>query len=167
MLTQEQDVDVKALYKQGWSISAIARHLDRDRKTIRGYVNGEREPGQRKPAGPDVFAPFERYVRSRLGEDPHLWATTLFDEVVALGYPRAYQSFTREVRQRDLRPDCVACSGVGGRATPHIPPRRIRDPVGLAGVPRPAVGTRRQGEPARGRCRTRAAAEGCSPRVFG
>jgi transposase len=75
MLTQEEDVDVKALYKQGWSISAIARHLDRDRKTIRGYVNGEREPGQRKPAGPDVFAPFERYVRSRLGEDPHLWAT--------------------------------------------------------------------------------------------
>lgn len=120
MLTQEEDVDANALYKQQWSISAIARHLGRDRKTIRAYVNGEREPGKRKPPGPDVFAPFESYVRARLGEDPHLWASTLFDEIVALGYPRAYPSFTREVRDRKLRPDCVACSGVGGRATTEI-----------------------------------------------
>src|SRR5680860_854639 len=120
MLTQEEDVEAKAFYKQGWSISAIARHLGRDRKTIRAYVNGKRESGKRQPAGADVFAPFESYVRARLGEDPHLWATTLFDEVVALGYPRAYPSFTREVRARNLRPDCVACSGVGGRATTEI-----------------------------------------------
>ena len=89
MLTQEEDVEASALYKQGWTISAIARHLDRDRKTIRAYVRGDREPGNRAPAGPDVFAPFEPYVRARLAEDAHLWATTLFDEVVALGYPRA------------------------------------------------------------------------------
>ena len=120
MLTQEEDVEASALYKQGWTISAIARHLDRDRKTIRAYVRGDREPGNRAPAGPDVFAPFEPYVRARLAEDAHLWATTLFDEVVALGYPRAYPSFTREVRVRGLRPDCVACSGVGGRATTEI-----------------------------------------------
>jgi hypothetical protein len=31
---------------QGWSISAIARHLGRDRKTIRAYLDGERTPGQ-------------------------------------------------------------------------------------------------------------------------
>jgi transposase len=113
-------VEASALYKQGWSISAIARHLGRDRKTIRAYVNGDRQPGERQPAGPDVFAPFEPYVRARFAEDPHVWATALFDEVVALGYPRAYQSFTREVRVRGLRPDCAACSGVGGRATTEI-----------------------------------------------
>lgn len=47
MLTQEEDVEASALYKQGWTISAIARHLGRDRKTVRAYVNGEREPGKR------------------------------------------------------------------------------------------------------------------------
>jgi hypothetical protein len=35
MLTQEDDIDIHALRRRGWSISAIARHVGRDRKTIR------------------------------------------------------------------------------------------------------------------------------------
>ncbi len=35
MLTQGDDVEAHALAGRGWSISAIARHLERDRKTIR------------------------------------------------------------------------------------------------------------------------------------
>lgn len=35
MLTQEDDVDVHALRRRGWSISAIARHVRCDRKTVR------------------------------------------------------------------------------------------------------------------------------------
>ena len=31
----------------------------------------------------------------KLGEDPHLWATTLFDVVVALGYQDRYFSMKR------------------------------------------------------------------------
>lgn len=38
MLTREEDIDVHALHRRGMSISAIARHLGRDRKTIRAYV---------------------------------------------------------------------------------------------------------------------------------
>jgi predicted transcriptional regulator len=45
MLTWEDDVEVHALHKQGWSISAIARHVGRDRKPVRAYLNGERAPG--------------------------------------------------------------------------------------------------------------------------
>ncbi|WP_262418686.1 helix-turn-helix domain-containing protein [Streptomyces sp. SP2-10] len=45
MLTLEEDVDAHALRRQGWTISAIARHLGRDRKTIRAYLNGEITPG--------------------------------------------------------------------------------------------------------------------------
>ena len=82
MLTQEDDVDAHALRKRGWSISAIARHLGHDRKTIRGYLNDERVAGVRAPAGEDRFAVFVDYCRERLVEDPHLWAMTLFDEVV-------------------------------------------------------------------------------------
>ncbi|MDA8283341.1 MAG: transcriptional regulator, partial [Actinomycetota bacterium] len=31
----------------GWSVSAIARHLGRDRKTVRSYLAGQTEPGPR------------------------------------------------------------------------------------------------------------------------
>jgi hypothetical protein len=34
-----------------------------------------------------VFGPFAEYTRLRLADDPHLWASTLFDEVTGLGYP--------------------------------------------------------------------------------
>ena len=46
MLTREDDVDAHALHRRGWTISAIARHLGRDRKTIRAYLNGERVAGR-------------------------------------------------------------------------------------------------------------------------
>ena len=86
MLTQEDDVDAHAFRKRGWSISAIARHLGHDRKTIRVYLSDGRTAGVRAPAGEDWFAVFDVYCRERLLEDPHLWAMTLFDEVVALGF---------------------------------------------------------------------------------
>ena len=73
-------MEVHALHRQGWTISAIARHTGRDRKTVRAYLNGERQPGVRKRAE-DPFAPFVEYVTARLVEDPHLWAITLFDEL--------------------------------------------------------------------------------------
>lgn len=120
MLTWEEDVQVHALRERGWSIAAIARHLGRDPKTIRAYLNGERTPGGRKPAGDDHFAEFERYVRARFSEDPHVQASVLFDELVALGYARSYQSLTRVVRDRGLRPRCLVCAGVGERATIEI-----------------------------------------------
>ena len=117
MLTQEEDVEIHALRKQGWSISAIARHVGRDRKTVRAYLAGESESGVRVPAEPDPFDRIEPYVRQRLGDDHGVWATTLFDEVAALGYDRSYPTFTRHLRDRRLRPRCEACDGVKGRAT--------------------------------------------------
>lgn len=119
MLTREEDIDAHALRRQGWTISAIARHLNRDRKTIRAYLAGERVAGERKPAGEDPFEPFVDYVRARLTEDPHLWAVTLFDEVVGLGYDRSYPTFTRQIRTRNLRPHCEPCSATKGR--PNAP----------------------------------------------
>ena len=73
MLTREEDIDVHALKKRGWTVSAIARHLGRDRKTIRAYLNGEREQGVRKkPEGEDWFEKFATSCSARLVEDPHL-----------------------------------------------------------------------------------------------
>lgn len=121
MLTPEEDVRAHALRERGWTIAAIARHLDRDPKTIRAYLSGERTPGVRRPAGPDVFAEFEGYVRARFRDDVHVPLSTLYDELVDLGFPRSYQTFTRVVRQRRLRPSCAHCAGVSGRATIDIP----------------------------------------------
>ncbi|MGH9193025.1 MAG: IS21 family transposase [Acidimicrobiales bacterium] len=120
MFTGDEDVEATALRAQGWSISAIARHLDRDRKTVRGYLNGERVPGERRRAEPDPLERFVPYLRQRLADDPHVWASALFDEVQLLGFALSYPTFTRGLRARGLRPHCEACARVKGRATIEI-----------------------------------------------
>lgn len=114
MLTREEDIDAHALRKQGWTISAIARHLGRDRKTIRAYLTGK-QSGVREATGPDPFEKFEAYAAQRLKDDPHLWAMTLFDELLELGYDRSYPTLTRQLRARGLRPACEACAPTRGR----------------------------------------------------
>jgi transposase len=116
MLTAEEDMEISSLKKRGWSISAIARHVGHDRKTVRAYLSGEREPGVRATVVPDVFDRLEPYVRQRLVGDPHVRATVLFCEVVALGYERSYPTFTAQLRERRLRPHCEPCASSKGRA---------------------------------------------------
>lgn len=115
MLTQEDDVDAHALRRQGWTISAIARHLNHDRKTIRSYLEGSRSAGERVSSTPDPLEPFLVYLRARFADDAHVWAIVLFDEIVALGYDRSYPSFTRGLRTHRLRPHCEACTASTGR----------------------------------------------------
>ncbi|MBX3194866.1 MAG: transposase [Microbacteriaceae bacterium] len=115
MLSEEDDVDIHALRRQGMTISEIARRTDHDRKTIRAYLNGDRVPGRRERAAPDSFDGFVDYAAARLIEDPHLWAMTLLDELRPLGYEGSYPTLTRQIRDRGLRPACVACSHVTAR----------------------------------------------------
>ena len=120
MFSRSEDVHADALFKRGWSISAIARHLDRDRKTIRSYLSGDRVAGVRRTSAPDPLAPFADYLKARFVDDPHVWVSALFDEVVPLGYGCSYPSFARQVRVAGLRPHCEACAGVKGRETIEI-----------------------------------------------
>jgi transposase len=72
MLTEEDDVEIHALARRGWSVSAIARHTGRDRKTIRKYLAGprpSREPGE------SCVEPFRDYLTARFGEDAHVDGT--------------------------------------------------------------------------------------------
>jgi transposase len=115
LLSWEADVEIHALRAQGWTISAIARHVGADRKTVRGYLAGVRTPGVRARNTPDEFAPFVEYCRLRLTDDPHLWAATLYDEVHELGYPGGYSTFTRALRTLKLRPHCEPCAAAKGR----------------------------------------------------
>ena len=106
MLPQEEFVEIHALRKRGWSISAIARHLGRDRKTVRAHLAGKRQPGRRRPSGPVRFEKFEPYLHQRLADDPHVWGTVLHDELRQLGYSQSYPTFVRQLRWSALRPPC-------------------------------------------------------------
>ena len=143
MITQGADVEIHALQKQGWSVSAIARHVGHDRKTV-SDVSERRTRGRgasQRGGVVDPFDRFEMYVRQRFGDDPHVWATVLFDEVVALGFDRSYQRFTH---YRARAGSATALRSVHGREGPracrHRTSARSRGPVGLARVARHAVG---------------------------
>ena len=122
MLTHGEDVEAHALRQRGWTISAIARHLGRDRKTVRAYIKGTRAPGVRQSSRSDPLGPFVHYITLRFTDDPHVWASALYDEVRRLGYPLSYPSFVRQVRVAGLRPHCEACHGV--KVAPHGALRR-------------------------------------------
>ena len=100
MLAWEPVVEARALHARGWTISAIARHLQINRRTVRRYLSGEVEVGERRPAGPDAFERFAGYARQRLVDDPHLWASTLHDELLEPGSPGSYPSLTRAFAAR-------------------------------------------------------------------
>jgi transposase len=114
MLTQEDDVEIHALARRGWSKSAIARHTGRDRKTIRKYLAGHGPSGE--PA-PSCVEPFRAYLEARFGDDPHVRGSVLFEEIVALGFERSYPTLVREIRELGLRPVCECCKAGGVKVT--------------------------------------------------
>src|ERR1700733_6977067 len=62
------------LHRQGLSVSAIARQLGIDRKTVRGYIAKGLEPPTYKtrPPRPRLIDPFEPYLKGRLAAFPTL-----------------------------------------------------------------------------------------------
>jgi transposase len=115
MLTQEDDVEIHALKARGWSVSAIARHTGRDRKTVRRYLEGEGGRQRRRPAVSSL-EPWRGYIAARFVDDPHLPPIAVFDELVAAGFERSYPTLVRELRRLELRPVCLVCQQRRGRA---------------------------------------------------
>ena len=118
MLSREDVVEIVALHRRGWSISAIARHTGRDRKTVRAWLHGERERESR--GRPSVLEPYREYVVRRFEDDPHLDATVLLRELRPLGFARSYPTLTRELRRLGLRPECPVCKRGGHRLTVEL-----------------------------------------------
>ncbi|MEV4559515.1 IS21 family transposase [Kitasatospora sp. NPDC049285] len=128
MLSRREYLEAVSLHRQGWSIIKISRHLGRDRKTVRSYLRGKRTPGIRI-SSQDAFLQFLPYCRRRLAEDPHLAATALFDEVVDLGYPGGYSTFTRGLRRHQARPACEQCQDAVTVARSRPAARRSEEAV--------------------------------------
>ena len=92
------------LHPQGLTVSAIARELGVDRKTVRRYIGRDLEPpvyGPRKPRQ-RLIDPFVLYLRERVTAYPGLTCRRLWRELRERGYPGGYTAVTAFLR--DLRP---------------------------------------------------------------
>jgi transposase len=92
------------LQRQGLSVSAIARQLGIDRKTVRAYIARGLEPPAYKPrpSRPRIVDPFRTYLGERLAAYPGLTAVRLWRELRERGYGGGYSAVRDRVR--DLRP---------------------------------------------------------------
>ena len=92
------------LHRQGVTVSAIARRVGLDRKTVRRYITDGLEPpvyGPRKPRTTQLQR-FEHYLRERLAAFPQLTGRRLHRELRDLGYTGGYTILTDFLR--DIRP---------------------------------------------------------------
>ena len=95
------------LHRQGLKVSAIARQLGVDRKTVRKYIARGLEPpayGPR-PVQQKSTDPFLPYLRDRLATFPGLTAVRLCRELRERGYVGGYTAVKRAVRE--IRPTAV------------------------------------------------------------
>lgn len=96
------------LHRQGLSVSAIARQLGLDRKTVRKHIErGLAAPayGPRSPR-PQVIDPFLGYLRERIAAYPDLSGRRLLRELKERGYGGGYTAVTDALRE--IRPTIPA-----------------------------------------------------------
>src|ERR1700722_6183011 len=97
------------LHRQGGSVSAIARRVGLDRKTVRRYIAQGLEPPSYGPRQPRIsqLRAFEPYLRQRLAAFPQLTGRRLHRELRDLGYSGGYTILTdllREIRPGEVSP---------------------------------------------------------------
>ncbi len=104
VVTLGEVVLIQDLKRQGLSVSAIARKVGRDRKTVRRYLErGLEAPAYGpRPPRPSLLAPYEAYLRERIAAYPELSGKRLLREIRELGYKGGYTILTDFLR--DARP---------------------------------------------------------------
>jgi transposase len=93
-------VMIHDLKRQGLSISAIARKLGLDRKTVRKHLEGGLAApvyGPRQPR-PRMLEPYEPYLRERILGFPDLSGRRLLREIRGMGYGGGYTAVTDYLR---------------------------------------------------------------------
>jgi transposase len=100
VVTLGEIVLIHDLKRQGLSISAIARKVGLDRKTVRRHLERGVEPpvyGPRAPR-PRHLEPYEAYLRERILAYPDLSGKRLLREIRDLGYEGCYSVVTDFLR---------------------------------------------------------------------
>ncbi|WP_439397409.1 IS21 family transposase [Bradyrhizobium sp. PMVTL-01] len=92
------------LYRQGVSVSAVARQLGNDRKTVRTHIAKGLTAPAYTPRPPRVrrIEPFVSYLHERLAAFPALTGRRLWRELKECGYQGGYTAMTDLLRE--LRP---------------------------------------------------------------
>jgi transposase len=90
MISYEEFMEVKILFRQGKSIREISKLLHISRNTVRRYLRHEEKPSykMRRTQEPTKLAAFHDYLKNRVKDaHPHwLPATVLFQEIREQGY---------------------------------------------------------------------------------
>lgn len=97
---------IRHLHAQGHSVSAIARHLNLARKTVRRALRSTEPPRyQRRPVANPDLAPFLPLMQ-QMGSEQHLIGSRVLNELRARGYAGSPAAFYRAwARLRPARPD--------------------------------------------------------------
>src|SRR3954463_15080011 len=101
VVTLGEIVLIHDLKRQGLTVSAIARKVGLDRKTVRRHLARGMEPpayGPRPPR-PRQLAPYEPYLRERTAAWPELTGKRLLREIRELGYEGCYSALTDFLRE--------------------------------------------------------------------
>ena len=109
MVTLGEIVLIHDLKRQGLTVSAIARKVGLDRKTVRRHLARGMEPPAYGPRPPRQrqLAPYEAYLRERIAAWPELTGKRLLRELRELGYGGCYSvltDFLREARPPKPKP---------------------------------------------------------------
>ena len=107
MINLGELVMILELHRQGLKVSAIARQLGLDRKTVRRYIERGLEPPSYGPRPPQPRStdPFLSYLHERLAAYPSLTAVRLWRELRERGYAGGYTAVKRTVRE--IRPEPI------------------------------------------------------------
>ncbi len=92
MIRLREIVLIQDLKRQGLSVSAIARQVGCDRKTVRKYLDlGLEAPvyGPRLPRGSKLDG-YHNYLRERVTQYPDLSGRRLMREISEMGYDGGY-----------------------------------------------------------------------------
>ena len=95
MLRSTEVTVIEQLAQRGLSVSAIARQVGADRKTVRKWLRGESAPPERE-ARPSRLDPYKGFLKARL-EAADFTAQRLFQDAREQGYAGSYNLVKRFV----------------------------------------------------------------------
>jgi transposase len=99
MYGEEIRMVLRALYRQGWSKTALAQEFRFNWRTVDRRIKQDAGPTYGPRACPAELAPDQlAHIVRRLLACPSIRSTTLYREVADLGYEGSYASFNRRVR---------------------------------------------------------------------
>ncbi len=114
---------VKELHKKGYTIKAIARHLNAGRKTIRKYIHLASLPGRENPAVSPAFTNFNDFEAYLLEHyKPGVTYKTLFQAIQSQGFNGKYTSFCERMNKILKRGRDTFMPSLGGGHLPKLNP---------------------------------------------